>query len=148
MFKRKQKFYESIYKKAFKSFFGLCMRYTKNREDAEEVFNDGMTKFFKYIDKNQVEEKTQFGLIKKIMITTSIDLIRRRKMKFVDIDQTSTNEFKTGEEVSGHFLNEELLLLVQKLPAQTRLVFNLFIFEGWSHKEISDTLEITENTSY
>lgn len=148
-FKRnKRQHYEKIYKDAYKAFFVLCLRYCASKEDAEEVFNNGMVKYFEYEHKNKVREATRYALIKKILVNKCIDHTRKKKSSFKNIDEGIIDRVGINPEAEYNQLKGELLTLVQQLPPQTRLVFNLYIFEGWSHKKIANHLGITENTSF
>jgi len=146
--KRKQRHYEKVYKEAYKAFFVLCLRYCKSKEDAEEVFNNGMVKYFDFERKNKVRKATRYALIKKILINKCIDHTRKNSMHFKNIDETLVNTTGIPADVEYQQLKDEVLKIVQEMPPQTRLVFNLYIFEGWSHKEIADHLGISENTSF
>ena len=147
-FKTKRTHYESIYKSAYRAFFVLCLRYCGSQQEAEEAFNDGMVKYFEFEKKNTIEEATRYALIKKILINTCIDRSRKKKLSFQMIDEAISNQYSEPAQVDYQQVKEEILVLIQQLPPQTRLVFNLYIFEGWSHKKIADHLQITENTSY
>jgi len=146
-FKSKYNHHEEVYKSAYKAFFGLCMRYCDQREDAEEVFNDGMVKYFEFEKKNKVRASTRYALIKKILVNSCIDRTRKKTIRFTNIDDYVIHEKGVSGEVEYLQMREELLLCIQKFPPQTRVIFNLYIFEGWSHKEIAKHLNISENTS-
>lgn len=146
-FNRKKYHQEETYKNAYRAFFGTCMRYCINKEDAKEVFNDALLKYFEFEKKNKVDEKGKYSLIKKIIINKCIDHVRSKRMKFENIDDTNTNQISTQNEAEFNMIREELLLKIQNFPPQTKIIFNLYIFEGWSHKEIAAHLGITVNTT-
>ena len=138
---------EQIYKNAYKSFYLLCVRYCGNQQAAEEVFNDAMFKYFKYENSNKVNEKGRYSLIKKIIVNQCIDFIRNKKLEFKNIEEGEDHQSKHGNDAEFNMMKEEMLGLIKKFPPQTRLVFNLYIFEGWSHKEIAKELDISIHTS-
>lgn len=145
--RRLRKHHETVYKSAFQAFFVLCMRYSASREDAEEAFNDGMFKYFGYEKENNVREATRYALIKKILLNTCIDRTRKRKLEYESVDPSHLNQADPGDPLRDQELREELLLHIQQLPPTTQLVFNLYLFEGWSHQQIAEELKISPTTS-
>lgn len=145
--RRSRSHHESIYKNAYRAFFGICMRYCKSKEDAEETFNDSMIKYFNYEKKEKIKEESRYALIKKIITNSCIDRLRKRKMHFEEIKEEVMQLSESEFDLEYQGLKEELLAGIQRLPPNTQLVFNLYIFEGLSHQEIAKKLEITENTS-
>ena len=106
-----------------------------------------MLKYFKYEQANKVSEKGRFALIKKIIINQCIDHIRKRKIQFTDIDGIEFSDSRNSHEAEYNMIREEMLALIKGFAPQTRLVFNLYIFEGWSHREIANELNISIHTS-
>jgi RNA polymerase sigma factor (sigma-70 family) len=138
-----------IYMECYRKFFGVAMRYCGNREDALEVFNDSLVKIIRNVKEGKILEESYHGWCKTVIIHTSIDYLRKRKMEIVDFDfaaeNTHGNEGNSGEQ---SLLQEDILREIQKLPNKTRAVFNLYVFEGYNHKEIAKELDITEGTSH
>jgi len=148
IFKRRQRNTEQTYKEAYRSFFQICMRYCNTRPLAEEAFNDGMLKYFEYEKKIKINPDTKFALIKKILINTCLDSVRKNKLQFAEFNaEPKTNENGLNEMVYKE-MKDELFQVIQNLAPQTKVIFNLFVFEGWSHTEIAKKFEISENTSY
>ena len=143
----KSKHQEHIYKNAYKSFFLLCVRYCGSEELAKEVFNDAMLKYFKYEQSNEVNEKGRYSLIKKIIVNQCIDFIRNKKIEFTEITEAEFSENGNMNDAEYNMIREEMLALIKGFAPQTRLVFNLYIFEGWSHKEIAKEMNISIHTS-
>ena len=126
----------------------MCVRYCGSPETAKEVFNDAMLKYFKYEQTNEVKEKGRYSLIKKIIINQCIDFIRNKKIEFVDIDEVEFSLSNGGSNSAEYnMMREEMLELIKNFPPQTRLVFNLYIFEGWSHNDIAKEMNISIHTS-
>ena len=138
---------EQIYKNAYRSFFLVCVRYCGSQETAKEVFNDAMLKYFNYEKSNKVNEKGRYSLIKKIIVNQCIDFIRNKKIEFTDISKAEFTGNWNGNEAEYNMMREEMLELIKGFAPQTRLVFNLYIFEGWSHKEIAKKMNISIHTS-
>lgn len=138
---------EVLFKRLSAPMMGVCLRYLKSREDAEEVLLSGFFKVFKNFEKFTYEnDKAFFGWVKRIMINEALILLRKNK----DIQVLAINEELDFEnEVSGlHELETaDLLKTIQQIPIGYRTVFNLYEIEGYSHKEISKTLEISVGTS-
>jgi len=147
LFRKKKYQQEQTYKDAYRAFFGTCMRYCNTKEDAKEVFNDAMLKFFTYENKNEIREETKFGLLKKIIVHKCIDHVRSRKMQFDNIEDTSPNFYSVQNDAEFNLIREEMLDKIQKFPPQTKIIFNLYIFEGWSNEKIAKHLGITTNTT-
>lgn len=106
-----------------------------------------MLKYFKYEQSNEVNDKGRYSLIKKIIVNKCIDFIRNKKIEFRDIDEIELPKSRDGNEAEYNMMREEMLELIKGFAPQTRLVFNLYIFEGYSHKEIANELNISIHTS-
>ena len=126
---------------------GICRRYTSSREEAEDVFQEAFVKIFKGI--RSVEE---YNYLERWMIRTSINTAinyyhrNKRHHEYLAID---TLESFTEEDsnVVAQLDNTRLLELVNALPDGYRIVFNLYVIEGYKHREIASMLDISENTS-
>ena len=140
--KDQEKFYKHFYGYAM----SVCLIYSDQKEDAVEILNDGFMKIFKYL-KNQKEQGSLKSWIRRIMINTAIDHYRKNK-KFRN-QQSLANDFsvKGDHEIYGNLTAAEILSLVKKLPNAHRTVFNLYVLEGYSHKEIAESLGISPSTS-
>lgn len=125
----------------------VCLRYAANSSEAEDVLQEGFVKVFKKLPDFKMEGSLE-GWVRKIMVNTSLDTIRKNK-KFA----SDTNLDDVGYKISNldsatdALMAEDLLNLIQTLPDGYKTVFNLFAIEGYSHKEIADLLGVTENTS-
>lgn len=124
--------------------FGVCLRYTKNREEAEEVLQEGLLKVF-----NKIGDFKKAGSleswIKRIIINTSLDFYRRDKSRQMETEWR--DDLTISVEPMNDLKAKELLKVIQSLPAGFRTVFNLFAVEGYSHSEIASMLNISEGTS-
>lgn len=126
---------------------GVCLRYCKERETARDLLHDGFLKVFSHI--TDYEGKGSFeGWIRRIMVNTALEFIRKQsdegyKMNIEEAYTLSNNDIGALEKMQA----EEIISLIQRLPAIYRTVFNLFIIEGYSHKEIADEMNITESSS-
>lgn len=127
----------------------LCMRYCRNREEAEDVLQEAFVKIFQKISTFRQSGSLE-GWIRRIMINHAINHLKAKKMSFIDTDPQILGSILEAEEhvvEEQLYKPEELLHAVQELPPGYKVVFNLYVFEGYSHKEIADELNISENTS-
>ncbi len=125
----------------------LCMRYTKNMQDAAEVLNDGFLKVFKNIHQYDAAKASIATWIRTIMIHVAIDFLRKKQIHYADKELTGSEEPGIQNEVVSRIDADMLLLMIRQLPAATQLVFNLYNVDGFSHKEIASLLNISEGTS-
>lgn len=135
-----------FYRHFYPALMPVCKRYLNNKEDAESILNLAFLKVFNSI-KNIDLQKPIEPWLKKIVINTIIDEFRKknREKDFIEFkDQFHENDSSNETEKYGY---EELLLLLQKLPAVSSKVFNLYVIDGYSHKEIAEMLYISEGTS-
>ncbi len=136
-----------LYNRFARRMMGICLRYSENRTEAQDFLQDGFLKVFKKISTFK-GEGTLDGWIRKIMINTALDHIRRKdneKNRVEFEEETLWNGDDDG--ILPAISAKELLKHIQNLPCGYRTAFNLFAIEGYSHKEISDMLGVTENTS-
>lgn len=125
---------------------GICIRYTGSREEAEDVFQESFIKIFKNI-KNVREPEYLERWLKHVTINTAINHFRKRnKMSHENIHEIDL-ESDAYENMLGEIDQEQLLTIVQNMPEGYKIVFQLYVIEGFSHKEIAGLMKISENTS-
>ncbi len=135
-----------LYKKFYPSMMALCLRYSSDKEDALDILHEGFIKVFKHIHKYQ-EGTSLAAWIKRIMVNTAIDFYRKRvRRRTEDINEARQISSKTPDIISI-MAAEEILECLQQLSPSYRAVFNLYVIEGYSHKEIAGKLNISESTS-
>jgi len=124
----------------------VCMRYSKNLEEAEEILQDGFIRVFKFIAQFKHEGSFE-GWMRKIMVNCALQKMRNRvnlrPVIYLDTEGNYNNAVDIIDGISG----KEMLKLVQNLSPAYRMVFNLFHFEGLKHREIAALLNIQEGTS-
>ena len=138
---------EMLYKQTASKMLAICMRYAKDRMEAEDVLQMGYIKVFQKV-KDYRGEGSFEGWIKRIMVNTAIESYRKnlRSLNIVPIDDVY--EQPSAQSFDYHNLGlQELMKIIQQLADGYRIVFNMFIIEGYSHKEIASTLGITEGAS-
>lgn len=138
---------EKLYKHFYGSMTALCLRYTRNEEDAIEVLHNGFLKVYKNIASYNTAKGTLYTWIRTIIVHTAIDFIRQREKFFIKTDLEHSPEPKVEVDALHRLSARELLKLVQKLPTATQAVFNLYVIDGYTHREIGTLLSISEGTS-
>jgi len=141
--KSQKELYETFYPKMLK----LCLLYSNNNNDAKDLVQEGFIKVFKKIKKYRYNSPFN-SWINRVFINFIIDEIRKKKKyKIVSVD--NMDSFIDGGVEEREILNlkaKEIILLVQKLPPMQKLIFNLYIFDNYSYKEISKKLKMKQNT--
>jgi len=139
-----------LYKKCASSMLALCFRYARNRDEAEDLLQEGFLKVFQKI-KSFRREGSFEGWMKRIMINNALNEIKKnRRIPFLD-DIELINETQIVDQAEPEGMEpipaDILLQMIQSLPYGYRVVFSLYVMEDYSHKEIADELNISENTS-
>jgi RNA polymerase sigma-70 factor (ECF subfamily) len=128
-------------------FFLLCRRYMRNDSVAEEIMSTGFLKIFQSLHQfeysNDISAK---AWMKKIMVNECLQVLRQ-KNNFLMVAEDVAEEIEVNEEAIMKLNADEIYKLITQLPIGYRTVFNLFVIEGMSHKEIAVALNITEGTS-
>ncbi|MBD3639063.1 MAG: RNA polymerase sigma factor [Crocinitomicaceae bacterium] len=138
-----KKFYDLFAKKMM----GVCLRYTNNYEEAQDVLQEGFIKIFKKLPDFESKGSLE-GWVRRIMVNTALDSYRRSKKYQKDVNVDSVSFLLDSKDYIIESINaEDLLEIIRSIPEGYRVVFNLFAIEGYSHKEIAEQLGVTESTS-
>ena len=125
-------------------FLGICMRYADSRAEAEDMLITGFTRIFKNLDSYD-GSGSFFGWMKSVIIHNAVDWTRQRSdWEYIDDQPSSQRTFST--KMSHAFDCEEIVMAIRKLPIQYRDIFNLYVVEGFAHKEIAKMLGMNEHT--
>ncbi len=138
---------EQLYKHFSPKMFGVCLRFAKNQTEAEDILQEGFIKIYTCL-KDYRNEGSFEGWLRKTFVNTAINFYRKNLKNNLDIniqevEIANTNELSAIDKLSI----EELLNIIRELPDGYRIVFNLNVIEGYTHKEIGEMLDISENTS-
>jgi RNA polymerase sigma-70 factor (ECF subfamily) len=141
-------------RKLFKHFYGtvmrVCMRYAGSTDEAADMLNEGFLKVFSNLDKYENTGSFEAWL-KRVVCNAAVDYRRRyvKQVDFVNIDEMPDMQVADDavNDAIAKISSQELVGLIQQLSPVTRTVFNLFVFEGFSHRDIAAELNISENTS-
>lgn len=135
-----------LYERFYGKMMGVCMRYSSHREQATEILNIGFFKVFKTIESFSKRGGNLEAWIYRIMVNTAIDYLRAEiRNAHTDIERTVYAE--DSSDVISDMSAEEILELVNRLTPSYRAVFNLYVIEGYNHKEIGELLGISDGTS-
>jgi len=127
--------------------FGICLRYAKNQMEAEDVLQEGFIKVFRYL-KDYRNDGSLEGWVRRTMVNTAINYYKKKVKYQKDVSLDQTEPINNDEESAIDKLSaKELLEVIRELPDGYRMVFNLNVIEGYTHKEIGAMLNISENTS-
>jgi RNA polymerase sigma-70 factor (ECF subfamily) len=144
--KRKDATFEkALYQQYARKMMGICSRYGRTQFESEDIFQDAFVKVYQHIH-------TCHGALepwmKRVFVNTAINHFHKNRKQFQEIEYDSVPEIQVeNEEILSSITTKELLKLMHQLPEGSRLIFNLFVIEGYSHQEIADMLKIHEGTS-
>ncbi len=144
-----EKAFAELYHRYAPKMLGVCFRYAKSREEAEDMLQEGFIRLFKNI--NSYQSRGSFeGWIRRIIVNTAINYYKTQ------IKYNTTENFDNHRElgelqeepiVVSDISQKKLLEMISELPKGYNMVFNMYVLDGFTHKEIADILEISENTS-
>jgi RNA polymerase sigma factor (sigma-70 family) len=140
--KESQKTLYDMYKDVL---FAICMRYLKQPENAEDVFIEGFYKILTRIDDFKGEGSFE-GWMKRIMVNESLMFLRKNNNLRMTVELTG-NDVVESRNSDDEILFEELLMALNELPTGYRTILNMYILEGYKHREIAEILGISINTS-
>lgn len=142
-----KKDYKAIYDLLAPKMLALCIRYMGNRADAEDVLQDAFVTLFSKMD-NYSGEGSFEGWARKIFVNTALMSLRKNDaLKMSDDLETARNLQSSQSSQLQNIGYQEIMRIISKLPSGYRTVFNMYVIEGFSHKEISESLGISEATS-
>lgn len=126
--------------------FGVCLYYSKDQTDAEDLLHEGFMKIFQHIHSYRYEGSFE-GWMRRIMINTSLERFRKERHLYPLSEAENSIEGKLEEDIISQITTKDLIQMIQELSPRYRMVFNLYAIEGYSHREISEMLGISEGTS-
>lgn len=139
-----------LYKLSYSYLMSICMRYSRDKDTASEVLNMGYMKILKNISTYKPEIPFK-AWIRRIMVNTLIDEYRKNKREQARISYVEeyfdSTDYSDVNEALSKFNCSQIYAEIEKLPEASKKVFNLFVIDGYSHKEIGQMLDISEGTS-
>lgn len=137
---------KALYDEYYGYLMSVCLRYSDSENEAEDLLHESFIKIFNNIDKYIVGTSLK-NWVMKIAVNTAIDNMRKKKnAKIIKLEVAGEFQFVT-EDALSQLTAEEIIKAIQKLSDIYRSIFNLYVIEGYSHKEISELLNISESTS-
>lgn len=147
---RERKAEYELYKMTYSYLMSICFRYTHSREKAEEMLNVGFLKVLKNLDKYRPGVPFK-AWIRKVMVNVLIDEYRKEKIHHAHIEYVEEYAENADHSEENNIMQkmnvEQILALITKLPPMSQKVFNLYVIDGFNHKEIGDMLNMSEGTS-
>ena len=152
--KGKRKYQKQLFEKYYGKMMGVCLRYARDEDEAQDMVQNGFIKVFNKLEVYNYTGSFE-GWVRRIMVNTAIDLIRKNKNNTYALEEETIIPASTEED--GIVLEEEQIELnikakkaveaIGQLSAGYKMVFNLYVIEGYTHKEIAEYLGISEGTS-
>jgi len=137
---------EELYRRFSPRMYSVCLRYAGNTEEAEDILQEGFIKVFRKLDSFRGEGSFE-GWIRRIFVNTAIEHFRRKRY----LQPVTEKEENTLEgsylSVLDDLAERDIMALVRQLSPGYRTVFNMYVVEGYTHKEIGDIMGISEGTS-
>lgn len=141
-----RKMQRALYERFAPKMYGVCLRYASNAEEAEDILQEGFIKVFKKISSYRGEGSFE-GWIRRIFVNTAIEYYRKKTY----LQPITEHEENTVEgnllSVLDNLAEKDIIKLVQQLSPGYRTVFNMYVVEGYTHKQIAELLGISEGTS-
>ena len=136
---------KALYDQFSRVMFGVCKRYCKNREDAEDVLINALFKAINNIHQYNGDGSFE-GWVRRIVINESLMFLRKRQKITVEIEEYHFDTPKGGN-IEDELAAQDIIDLLEELPIGYRTVFNLYVLDGMKHREIAEALGISINTS-
>ncbi len=124
----------------------VCYRYAGNHHDAEDLLQEAFVKIFAHIHQFKWEGSFE-GWMRRIVVNTALKFLQKKKLQVTEVNEATTGNLQVAPESISYLQAEQLMLLLNKLPEGYRVVFNLYVIEGYDHDEIAKMLNIQAGTS-
>ena len=137
-----------LYQLYKRTWFSICLRYLKDKADAEDALQNALIKIYTHIDQFDLKKGNFKAWSSRIVVNENLMMLRKRVKSFEQIETSEDQDFVDQSESPLEKLSaQELSVLIASLPAGYKAVFNLYVIDGYNHKEIAKQLNITEGTS-
>ncbi len=140
--------FSQIYKLHSGKMYSLCKRYAGSSGDADDFFQEGYIKVYRSLGAYSGSGSFE-GWLRRIFVNTCLDFLRKKNNRFITVDEDSNADLQLigTTEIPDKLSNDELVKMIQTMPDGYRIIVNLYLVEGYTHKEIADMLSISEGTS-
>jgi len=138
---------EELYNRFSGKMYAVCLRYANNAEDAQDLLQEGFIKVFRNLHRFRAEGSFE-GWIRRVFVNSSIEHFRKKSLQLSKVSDKEENTIEDSDiSALDQLAEKDIIALVQELSPGYRTVFNLYVVEGYSHKEIGEMLDISEGTS-
>lgn len=137
---------QELYDRFSPRMYGVCLRYAGNAEEAQDILQEGFIKVYKKMDSYRGEGSFE-GWVRRVFVNTAIEHFRRKTYQQPITEQHENTIEGKNISVLDNLAVKDIMKLIQDLSPGYRTVFNLYVVEGYTHKEIGDMLGISEGTS-
>jgi RNA polymerase sigma factor (sigma-70 family) len=138
---------EELYRRFASKMYAVCLRYANNADDAQDLLQEGFIKVYRNLHRFRAEGSFE-GWIRRVFVNTSIEHFRKKSTKMSMVTDKEESNIEDADITALQRLAEkDIINIIQELSPGYRTVFNLYVVEGYSHKEIGDLLGISEGTS-
>ena len=143
---KSRKAFEELYRKFSPFVYGICLRYAKNRDEAQDILQDCFIKVMDKIGDYRFEGSFE-GWLQRMAVRESLNYLRLGRSSFSEIDEDDAEAEDVNADIVSGISARELLDEIGKMPDGYRTIFNMYVIEGYQHNEIAEILDITESTS-
>jgi len=138
---------EELYRRFSPKMYAVCLRYANNADDAQDLLQEGFIKVYRNLHRFRAEGSFE-GWIRRVFVNTSIEHFRKKSTRLSMVTDKEENTIEDADITALHKMAEkDIINIIQELSPGYRTVFNLYVVEGYSHKEIGELLGISEGTS-
>ena len=141
-----RKWQKILFEKYYGVMLAVCYRYSRSRDEAKDILQEGFIKVFQKLEQFTYGSSIE-AWIRRIMVNTAIDFYRKNAAEPDIYDIAVAGDVLEDNDVVSDMSHTELLGVLQQLPAGYKIVFNMYVIEGYSHKEIAEFLHVSEGTS-
>ncbi len=141
-----RKHQENLYQIFSSKMYAVCLRYCNNSDDAQDVLQDGFVKVFKNLEKFRFEGSFE-GWVRRIFVNTAIEHYRKKSNLISITESVELSHEDDNWTGLDRLAEKDILNIIKKLSPGYRTVFNMYVIEGYTHKEIAELLNINEGTS-
>lgn len=142
----KRRAFKDLYDYLSPSLFPICLRYANHRDEAQDFLQEGFVKIFENLDRFSFSGSFE-GWSKRVIVNYCIEQIRKNHRKIFTVDIDDTYDVGSNAKAIENLEAADILEVISSMPTGYRTVFNLYVIEGFTHKEIAGQLNISENTS-
>jgi RNA polymerase sigma factor (sigma-70 family) len=137
---------EELYRRFAPKMYAVCMRYANNADDAQDLLQEGFIKVYRNLEKFRAEGSFE-GWVRRVFVNTSIEHFRRKHTLYSITEKEESVIEDSDITALDNLAEKDIIGLIQELSPGYRTVFNMYVVEGYSHKEIGNILGISEGTS-